>query len=90
MLEGLLPSVFIERTVLYRANAVLPVVTGRKVCTLYDTAARETEEAGMKVIQSLCKIFAETVSVAVPCIHREKRNMFNVYCNRRLEEDAEG
>jgi hypothetical protein len=89
MLESMLPSVLVKRTVLDRTYAVLPVITCIKVCTLDDTSARETEEAWLKVIESLRKILAETVLMTHPCIHREEGNMLYVNSDRSIEEDAE-
>ena len=89
MLECVLPSVFIERTILYRTYAVLPVVACRKVCTLDDTSAWEAEEAWLEIIESLRKILAETVLMAHPCVYREEGNMLNVHSDRVVEEYSE-
>ena len=89
MLECVLPSVFIERTVLYRTYAVLPVVACRKVCTLYDTSAWEAEKTWLEIIESLREILAEAVLMTHPSVYREEGNMLYVDCYRRIEEYAE-
>ena len=78
MRKGMLPSVLIERTVLYRADTVLPAVSRRKIGSFHDAASRETEKSWPEVIKSLGKILSETVFVSHPCIHREKGNMLHV------------
>ena len=89
VLECVLPSVFIERTILYRTYAVLPVVACRKVCTLYDTSAWEAEETWLKVIQSLREILAEAVLMTHPSVYREEGYVLHVYCDRVVEEYSE-
>ena len=46
MLEGVVPAVLIQRTVLHRAHGVLPLVAGGKGVALDDAATGEAEDAG--------------------------------------------
>ena len=45
VVEGVLPAVTIQWTVLHRTYCILPLVACVEVSTLYDTAAGETEDA---------------------------------------------
>ena len=69
--ECIVPAVLVERTVLYWANSVLPLVASLKIGTLYNTSARETEHTWMHIEKSLCQVFAHAVLAALPSIGRE-------------------
>ena len=72
MSERVVPAVYIDRTVLYRTDRILPLVTVVKGSALYDTSARETEHAWIKCLKSLCDILSEAVLMAVECLYREE------------------
>ena len=96
MSERIVPAVYVDRTVLYRTDRILPLVTVVKGSALYDTSARETEHAWIKRLKSLCDILSEAVLMAVECLYREERDVLEVDCLSRvflsavpLKEDAE-
>ena len=76
--EGVVPAVLVERTVLHGAYGVLPLVAGRQVCTLHDTAAGEAEHAGVEVLQRLCHIHAEPVLVSFVGLDGEEADVLEV------------
>ena len=80
MWEGISPAVLVQRTVLRSTHRVLPLVTGIEVGSLYDTSARETEDAWLQVSQILYEIGTETI----PVVLREERDMVEVYALRTL------
>ena len=56
MWECVVPAVLVQRTVLYGAYRILPLVTAIKVGSFNDTAAREAEYAGLQILQVLHEI----------------------------------
>ena len=89
MTEGIVPTVLIQRTVLYRSYAVLPLIACFQVCSLYDTAAGEAEYTGMHIKQSLCQVFAHTVLTTFPRVGGEEGDMLYVSrCLITSQEDA--
>ena len=70
--ECVLPTVLVERAVLYRTDGILPVVTGFKVGALNNATAGETEYAGVKVGKCLCQILAQSSFTSFPGIGGEK------------------
>ena len=72
MLEAVLPSVLVKRTVLHRAHAVLPAVTGFQIGAFHYASSRKAEKSGLQVIESLCQIFSETILMSHPGIHRKE------------------
>ena len=47
--EGIVPAVLVQRTVLHGSHAVLPLIAGIQICSLYDTAAGEAEHTGVHI-----------------------------------------
>ena len=70
--EGVVPAVLVQRTVLDRSHAVLPLVAGLQLGTFHDTTARETEYTGVHVKERLGEVLAHTVLTAFPCVGREE------------------
>ena len=89
VLEDVVPSVFIKRTVLHWTNTLLPFVSGVKAVSFDDTAARESEESRLQVIQRLGKVLPEAVFPAFPGVHREKGYMVELHCSLALKQDSE-
>ena len=89
MSEGIVPTVLVERTVLYRTYSVLPVVAGRKVCTLDDTSAWEAEHTWLKLFERLCEILAHAVLMSLIRIHREERHVLQVSSHLRVAPYAQ-
>ena len=77
--KSILPAIFVQWTVFYRAHGFLPVITGFEIRTFNDATTGKTENSRMNIRQSLRKVFAKTVLMPLPCIDREKRNMLQVY-----------
>jgi hypothetical protein len=88
VLESIVPAVLVERTVLYRADAILPLVASSEIRALDDTAAREAEDARVEVGESLSEVGPKTILAAFPRLGREERDMLEVD-SVTLEEDAE-
>jgi len=89
--EGVVPAVLVQRTVLNGAYAVLPLVAGLEVCTLYDAASGESEHARVHVGECLSQVAAHAVLTTLPGVGGEEGDMLHV--SRGLvacEEDAEG
>ena len=80
MREGISPAVLVQRTVLRSTHRVLPLITGIEVGSLYDTSARETEDAWLQVSQILYEVGTETI----PVVLRKERDMVEVYAFRTL------
>ena len=80
MWEGISPAVLVQRTVLRSTHRVLPLITGIEVGSLYDTSARETEDAWLQVSQILYEVGTETI----PVVLWEERDMVEVYALRTL------
>ena len=72
MREGVLPTVLIERTVLYGTNGVLPLVTCSEVDTFDDTTARESQQSRMLVGECLSQITTHTVLTVLEGIDGEE------------------
>ena len=95
IVESIVPAVLVEFTVLDGTYTVLPLVAGSEVNPLDDTAARETEYAGMHVIEGLCQILAHAVLTTFPGVRGEEGDVFHVGGGDRslvsaAQEDAEG
>ena len=78
MTEGIVPAVLVQRTVLYRAYRVFPLVTVGKLGALNDAAAREAEYARMHVEQGLCQILAHAVLAPFPSIGGEEADVLYI------------
>ena len=61
VVEGVLPAVLVQRTVLHGPYRILPLIARREVGTLNDASAREAEDARMQVFQGLCQVAAHAV-----------------------------
>ena len=72
MAEGVVPAVLIERTVLHRAECVLPVVTSIEVGTLNDTSTGEAEATGFHISQCLHEVLTQATLAAFPGVDREE------------------
>ncbi len=84
--KSILPSVFIQRSVLGRSYSVFPLITGCKISTLDNTSAREAEDTRLKVGKSFDKIGTQPVDI----IAGEKRYMLKIDSILRfLEENAQ-
>ncbi len=79
--ECIVPTVFVERTILNWTYSILPLVTSLKVCTFYDTTTRETEDTWVQLLESFCKVLTHTVLMSLVSINREERYMFNISSN---------
>ena len=77
--KGVVPAVHVDRTVLYRTYAVLPLVTLLKGCTLYNAASRKTQHTRLKLSQSLGNIGSQAVLIIVISIYREERDMLQIH-----------
>ena len=77
--KGILPTIFVQWTVLYRPHEFLTVIKGFEIRTFNDATTGETEASRMNIRQSLRKVFAKTVLMSLPSIDREKGNMLQVY-----------
>ena len=75
MWEGISPAVLVQRTVLRSTHRVLPLITGIEVGSLYDTSARETEDAWLQVGEILYEIGTETI----PVVFWEERDVVEIY-----------
>jgi len=84
MREGVVPAVFVQRTVLGRAYAVLPLVSCGKVGTLYDAAAGETEDARFEVGEVLNEVGTQSV----PAVAGEQAHVIEVDRLIALEENT--
>ena len=80
MWEGISPAVLVQRTVLWSTHRILPLIAGIEVGSLYDTSARETEDAWLQVSQILYEVGTETI----PVVLWEERDMVEVYALRTL------
>ena len=69
--EGVLPAVVVQRTVLYRTHAVLPLVALVERATLHDASAREAEDAWVQVFQGLGEVATHAVLTILIGIDRE-------------------
>ncbi len=78
MWEGISPAVLVQRTVLRSTHRVLPLITGIEVGSLYDTSARETEDAWLQVGKILYEVGTETI----PVVLWEERDVVEVYALR--------
>ena len=91
MAEGVVPAVLVERTVLYGAYAVLPLIAALEVGTLNDTAAGEAEYARVHVEECLSKILTHAVLAAFPRVGGEEGDVLDIGSGLVAhEEDAEG
>ena len=61
VVEGVLPAVMVQRTVLNGADTVLPLVALVQRATLYDATAGEAEHARVQVFQGLCQVASHAV-----------------------------
>ena len=66
--ERILPTILVQRTVLYWSYRILPVITCIEVSTFYDTTTRKTENTWLQVSQGLCQIFAHSILTTHPSI----------------------
>ena len=90
VVECVVPTVFVERTVFNRTYSVLPLVASLEVCTFNDTSAWEAEHAWLQVVKSLSEVLTHTVLVAFPCVNWEEAHVLKVnYCTAAVEHDAE-
>src|SRR5574344_1209467 len=87
--KGVFPSIFIQGTVFYRSDSILPLISCSQVHTFYDAAAGEAEYAGMLVSQCLCNVAAKSVFVVIESIDREQTDVFQVHTVFPIEEDAQ-
>ena len=78
MWEGISPAVLVQRTVLWSTHRILPLIAGIEVGSLYDTSARETEDAWLQVGQILYEVGTETI----PVILWEERDVVEIYALR--------
>ncbi len=78
VLEGVVPAVFIDGTVLYGTYGVFPLIAGVEVGSFDNTSAGETEYAGFDVGQFLSEVYAQTVFMTVECFCWEKRYVLEV------------
>ena len=74
----MLPSVLIERSVLDRSHAVLPVVTGSQISSFHDASSRKAEQARIQIIKSLGEILSQSVLMAHPGVDRKQGYMFHI------------
>ena len=70
--ERVLPTVFVQWTVLYRSDGVLPLIACGEVDTFHDAAAREAQQPGLLVGKSLGKITAHAVLAVFEGVDREE------------------
>ena len=76
--EGVVPAVLVQRTVLYRAYRVLPLVARGQVGTLHDASSGEAEHAGLHVEECLCQVLAHTVLISIVRIDGEEADVLQV------------
>ena len=88
--EGIFPTVFIERTVLYRSDSVFPLIAGGKIHTLYNATTGEAQHTGMLVGKSLCQISAHTVFSVLESIDGKQTDMLQINGIAAVEIDAQG
>jgi hypothetical protein len=86
--EGILPAILVERTVLYRTDGILPLITGLKVYTLNDTSSRESKQSGILISKSLSKVATHTVLAIFEGVNREETDVLEVYTILAPEEDT--
>ena len=79
IVECVLPSVLVERTVLHRTNGVLPLVAGLKVGSLHDTSTGETQQSRLHVGKSLCHIAAQSVLAVLECVDGEEAHVLKAH-----------
>ena len=89
VLEGVVPAVLIQRTVLHRAHGVLPLVAGGKGVALDDAAAGEAEDAGVEVIERLGEVGTQTVLSVLPGLDGEERDVVHVHRTLRQQHHAQ-
>src|SRR5574344_1765489 len=68
IVEGVLPAVVVERTVLHRSDSILPLVAGLQVCSLHDASPRESKQSRFHVGKSLGHVTAQTVLSVFECV----------------------
>ena len=86
MAECIVPTVFIHRAVLNRANGVFPLIARVHVCSLYDTASGETEHTRLEAGKFLHEVFSQSVLTTLPCVCGEKGKVLKVNSCFRLAQ----
>ena len=70
--ERVLPTVFVQWTVLYRSDGVLPLIACGEINTLYNTTTGEAQQPGLLVGKSLGKVTAHAVLAVLEGVDREE------------------
>ena len=78
MCEGVVPTVFVQRTVLHWAYSVLPLVASGEVGTLDNATAWEAEDAWLQLLQRLCQVLTHTVLVSLVGIYGEEADVLHI------------
>ena len=89
MLEGVVPTVLVQRTVLHWAHGVLPLVARGQGVALDDAAAGEAEDAGIEVIECLDEVGTQTVLAVLPGPDGEERDVVHIHRTLRQQYHAQ-
>ena len=89
MLEGIIPAVFIQRTVFDRTYRVLPLIAGFKTVAFDDAATGETEYTGVEVVKGLRQVGTQTILTSFPSVDGEEGDVVHVYCTFSFQNDTQ-
>ena len=84
MVEGKLPTVAVQRTVLHRTYRVFPLVTVLKCFAFDNTSARESQHSGVNIGKSLAEVAAHTVLAVLESVYGEEADVFE--CEGELSD----
>ena len=89
VVEGVLPSVSIQRSILHASDGVFPLVACVERGSLHDAATGKAEHARVHVGQRLSQVVAQTVLAALVGVFREERHMLQRHGVLAAQEDAQ-
>ena len=70
--ECVMPTVLVQRTILYGTHRVLPLVAAFQVSAFDNASTGKAEDARVHVIQGLSQVLTHTVLTTLPCLNREE------------------
>jgi len=70
--KGIMPAVFVKRTVFNRPHRIFPLVAGSQVRPFHNTSAGKAEDSRTDIRQGLGQVLPESVLMALPGIRRKQ------------------